>query len=502
MLNVLGHRRRCCDRVDRRLFLQAGGLGLFGLGLGDLLAARPAQAAGASAARLPSFGRAKSLIVLYLYGAPSQMDTLDPKPDAPVETRGEFGSIATSVPGIHVCEHLPRIARQLHRLTLVRSMTHSYNNHAVAYTLSGIPFSEPAIEALAREPRHWPYFGSVLDYLWTHAADSDRSLATPHNVYLPWPLNSRTNNRMHGGLHAAWLGGQYDPIIPEFVGEATRAEGFPSADGDAAIRSHFDPHDGITPESTFRFGASQLEHGLTLDRLDRRRTLLEQLDVGRRRLAGSIEGFDRLQQAAFDVISSPGVSTALDVTREDASLREQYGYTLFGQGVLAARRLIETGVRIVTVFWDEYGPVNTAWDTHTNNFPRLKEGLCPTLDRVYPALLDDLEQRGLLDETLVLLISEHGRTPQVSAKPGGGREHWSGAYCGVFAGAGVPGGQVVGSTDKQGGYPTSRPLNPKDILATVYHLLGVEPHRTTTPDRLGRPMHLLPHGDVVDELLG
>jgi hypothetical protein len=505
MINLPGKPNSRGQRIPRRRFLQVGGLGLYGLTQSDLLRSVAAETTSAdpSSRGDPSrgLGRAKRVIVLYLYGAPSQMDTLDPKPDAPVETRGEFGTISTSLPGITICEHLPRIAQVMHRTTLIRSMTHPYNNHAVAYTLSGIPISEPAIEANAREPRHWPYVGSVLEYLWARDGDAAHRLAIPPNMYLPWPLNSRTNNKMHGGLHAAWLGGRYDPVIPEFHGRATRDAGNPSADGDQAILSHFDPHDGITKESTFRFSAASLPPRFTLDRFDRRRSLLAQLDAQRRATAGRLDTFDSLQQAAFDMVASPGVVTALDVTREPEEVRERYGYTLFGQGALAARRMIEAGVRIVTVFWDEFGPVNTAWDTHSNNFPRLKQGLCPTLDQVYPALLDDLQQRGLLEDTLVMCISEHGRTPTVSDKPGGGREHWSGAYWGLFAGAGVPQGQVVGATDKQGGFPVERPLNPKDILATVYHLLGFDPHKTVTPDRLGRPHHLLPHGDMVDELI-
>ena len=158
-------------------------------------------------------------------------------------------------------------------------------------------------------------------------------------------------------------------------------------------------------------------------------------------------------------------------------------------------------MRVVTVYWDEYGPANTGWDTHVNNFPRLKRGLCPTLDQVYSALLEDLDQRGMLDSTVVLLLSEHGRTPKIGRKPGGGRKHWSHAYCGLFAGAGIRRGQVIGGTDKQAGYPVNRPITPKDILATLYHLMGVDPYITTTSDRQGRPRHLLPSGDLVHEML-
>ena len=240
---------------------------------------------------------------------------------------------------------------------------------------------------------------------------------------------------------------------------------------------------------------------MTLDRLDRRRSLLEQLEQQRRQLEGPARGFDQQRQAAFGLMASPRLGHALDVTREPLAVREKYGFTLFGQGVLTARRLVEAGARVVTVFWDEFGPVNTAWDTHANQFPRLREGLCPTLDRVYAALLADLEQRGLLEETLVLLSTEHGRTPKLTRVPGGGRDHWSYAYWGMLAGAGVRRGTVLGATDRRGGYVLDRPVSPKDILATVYHLLGFDPHKTFVTDRLGRPMNLLPHGEVVSELL-
>jgi len=218
-------------------------------------------------------------------------------------------------------------------------------------------------------------------------------------------------------------------------------------------------------------------------------------------LGSVVNTFDQCRDLAFAMIATPKVAQALDVTRESLSVREKYGYTLFGQSALAARRLIETGVKAVTVFWDTWTDNNASWDTHHNHHPRLKDGLCPKLDQILPAFLDDMDQRGLLDDTLVMVISEHGRTPTLGNSPGGAREHWSGAYWGMFFGAGIKTGQVIGSTDREGGYPTSCPTDPKDILATMYHLLGFDPHLTTVPDRLNRPMHIIPHGDVVRALL-
>lgn len=516
MLTILGNVTRCCDGISRRTFLRAGGLGTLALAATGLPESTAAERKRPPRQSLGGFGKAKSIIVLHLYGSPSQMDTLDPKPDAPLEARGEFSTIATKLSGVRVCEHLPRIAAMLDRVTLVRSMTHKYPTHCVAYNLSGVP------ENPERDVRgHWPFYGSLLDYLW----DRDKARqprGVPRNVCLPWPLHSHSGNKSHRGLHAAWLGKQWESVIAEFDGMASREEGAPSADGNRAIRSRFDPFDGITPESTFRFTAPtlmsqapadgilhdvarsglELPREITLDRLDRRRSLLQQLEASRRALDNDGKGFERFRQTSFDMITSPKCSTALDVTREPRAVREKYGYTLFGQGALAARRMIEAGVRVVTVYWDEFGPVNTAWDTHANAFPRLKEGLCPTLDQVYPALIEDLRTRGLLDETLVLLVSEHGRTPKVSKVPGGGREHWSYAYWGMFAGAGIRRGAVIGATDRQGGYPSDRPINPKDVLATAYHLLGFDAHKESTQDREGKPVALLPYGEVIPEMLG
>ncbi len=504
MLSVLGNPQQFCNGMNRRHFLQVGGIGALGLSLADLLQAQETSSS--------SFGKAKSIVVLHLYGSPSQMDTFDPKPDAPAEARGEFKTIPTRMPGVRVCEHLPRIAGLLDRTALIRSMTHPYPTHGVAYTLSGIPVNPE------RDVRgHWPFYGSVLDYLWANE-HARQPAGVPRNMCLPWPLHSHSANKSHRGLHAAWLGRQWETIYAEFAGQATRAEGAPSADGNTAIRSKFDPHDGITAASTFRFtvptvlsqapadgilheiGRSgvELPTGVPHDRLTGRRDLLKQFDSEQ---VSNTGGLNRFRQMAFDMILSPKCANALDVTREPRAVRDKYGLTLFGQGCLAARRLIEAGVRVVTVYWDEFGPANTGWDTHANNFPRLKEGLCPTLDQVFPTFLDDLEQRGLLEETLVILTSEHGRTPKLANVTGGGRDHWSYAYYTLLTGAGIKRGTVVGATDRQGGYPIDRPINPKDVLATMYHLLGFDPNEVTIPDREARPKYLLPYGEVIPEVL-
>ena len=427
------------------------------------------------------------------------MDTLDPKPDAPVERRGEFGTIPSSLVGVRVCEHLPRIASILDRVCLVRSMTHSSNNHAVSVALSGLSKSLPVIEANRADPQHWPYFGSVLEYLWNQQAKPGDGNGLPSNVILPWPLNARTDPS-RWSPHAAWLGSAFNPVYPVFRGEGSREIGNPTASGPNAIRSRFDPYDGVTSPSTFVFDGSELPADVSGVRFEDRLQLLAKTDM-RVATEEPASAFRRQQHAAGRMIGDPRLSRAVDVTRESQKVREKYGMTLFGMEALAARRLIEAGVKVVTAFWDDYSFGNNAWDTHYNHFPRLKEGLCPIFDQVLPAFLDDMKQRGLLDETLVMVISEHGRTPVIANVTGGGRDHWSGAYWGMFFGAGIQTGQVIGETDKQGAFPTTRPIDPKDILATMYHLLGINASGTMIPDRTNRPTHLLPHGSVVPELL-
>jgi hypothetical protein len=481
MLRILGSAKRLCDGLTRREALCAGGLGLFGLGLADLARLRETQAApGSRPAPAAGFGKAKACILLYLYGAPSQLETFDLKPDAPLDVRSQFKPIAASVPGVQICEHLPRTARVLHRGTLIRTMSHPYNIHSAAYALSGTPTTDIPMELNPRDGRHWPFFGSVLDYLG-HGRRRD----APTSVGLPWKFSSRSEPFRRGGPYGGFLGSGFDPVWGEFAGKATKS----------------DPYGGIDPAVRFRVSQPGVPE-LTLDRLNRRRSLLEQLEGERRRVGRLVaaRGFDRHQGMALSLMTSSRVQCALDVEREPRGLRERYGMTLFGQAVLAARRLIEGGVRLATVFWDEYKDANTAWDTHVRQVTRLKDELLPGFDLAYSALLDDLHDRGLLDETLVVVMSEHGRTPKLNKEPGGGREHWSGAYCGMLAGGGVRAGAVVGTTDRIAGYPKDNPVSPKDVLATIYHLLGVDPN-THIHDREGPPVALVPQGKALPALL-
>ena len=485
MLRILGSNKRLCDGLTRRDLLQAGASGLLGLSLADLT--KPAaQATGSSRPR--HHGRAKNVILLYLYGAMSQIDTLDPKPDAPAEIRGPFGSIASSIPGVRIGSPLPLLASRLDRVTVVRSMTHPVPIHNVANTVTGIRQTDIPMELNQRDPRHWPFFGSVLDYLETAQGSSAASLI-PRNVIVPWRQSTNAPAK-RAGFFGGFLGPRYDPTAIEFQGRGTLASSLEPNN----------PYCGIDLGSSFNFPATALLPEITLDRFRGRRSLLDQLGEQQRHLTrtSAAQGYDELQQIALGLCDSQTLPGALRLEREPVALRERYGRHLFGQSALLARRLIEAGSRIVTVLWDEFVENNSAWDTHNNLTRRLGSELCPGFDQAFAALLDDLDQRGLLDETLVLCLTEHGRTPRPEGTDG--RNHWSGVYSILLAGAGVKQGNIVGASDRQGAFVRNRPVDPKDILRTVYHLMGVDADRTI-PDRQSRPIPLVDGGQVVPEIL-
>jgi Protein of unknown function (DUF1501) len=507
MLRILGSSRRLCDRVSRRDVLRIGSVGFGSLALGDLLALQKAQAANVGGS---TFGRAKRIILLYLYGAAAQHETFDPKPAAPAEIRGEFRPIATAVPGVSIGEHLPKIAKIADRVTLLRSMTHPYNIHSAAYTLTGIDRVDIPMELNPYDTRHWPFFGSVLEYVAEAASfggDADSAhrgkREVPSNIALPYLFSSRCPEFDRGGPYGGFLGRTYNPVWTEFEGKSSRTVKRWRGDQDNVVP---DPYAGVTPESRFVIRqAGQLQPGVTLDRLNRRRSLLNQLDSARRRIDSSpaTKSLDRYQQMAWSLITSQKLRDALDVGREKPAVRERYGMTLFGQATLAGRRLLEAGATLVSVFWDEYGPANTAWDTHFNHYERLKGELLPGLDGALSALIGDLEQRGMLDDTLVMCLTEHGRTPKITLNTprGVGREHWSNVYSNLLAGGGIARGKVIGSSDREGAFVKSDPVSPKDVLCTMYHLMGVDPHRTLT-DNLGRRLPLVYGGKVLRQALG
>lgn len=500
MLNILGSPTRLCDGITRRHMLQAGGAGVLGLGLSDLVASKAlarATETGAAAGNTKTFGKAKNCIILFLYGSPSQLETFDPKPEAPADIRGPFKTVASKLAGVHLSEHLPRTAGMLDKVALVRSMSHEFPIHGVAHALTGIDRVDVAMELNRHDPRHWPTMGSVMEYLDEQDHPGQPPAAVPRNIQLPWEISSRSAPHKRGGSLAGFLGARYNPVVFEFTGKSTSKTTYRPDD----------PFGGITPDCRFSLStptASAEQVDVTLDRLDRRRRLLEQFERSQRHLADTRAGetLDRFQQMAFSVITSPTVHTALDLSKEPAAVRERYGYHLFGQSTLLARRMIEAGTRLATVFWDEYGQSCGAWDTHEKAESRLKNELCPGFDQAFTALIEDLESRGLLDETLVIVMGEHGRTPQPEKRDGNpdGRGHWSRAYSALFAGAGISPGQVVGQSDAEAAWVRERPVSPKDVLRTAYHLLGVDAERTV-PDRLGRPYPLVSGGEIVRELL-
>lgn len=503
MLRILGSPKKLCDGLTRRDMLWAGGLGMLGLGLDGFFRHQEAQASAPPRAHQGSFGKAKNCILLFLYGSPSQLEWCDQKPDAPVEVRGELGSIRSRLPGCDVCELFPNMARVMDRMTVVRSMTHPHPIHGVAYAVTGTPTIDVPMELNPRDGRHWPFIGSVVSYLEQNGGSAPRPRhAVPTNIALPFPMSSRRVGEVpRAGPYAAFLGGAYNPIWTEFRGEPTRT--ITKTLGTQVVEVP-EPYVGISGDSRFALAdAAAVSGDLTLDRLDRRRSLLEQFD--RARAAGdaseATRSLDRYRTMAYDLIGTTRVQQALDVTREPWPLRQSYGMTLFGQASLAARRLVEAGSKFVTVFWDEYGLAGSGWDTHWEHYPRMRNELCPGLDMALHGLINDLDARGILDETLVLVLSEHGRTPRLNSARGGGRDHWSQAYTILMAGGGTARGRVVGRTDRIGGTVTDRPVSPKDILATTYHLLGIDPE-TLLRDRTGRPLPLVQGGAVVGEAIG
>jgi len=403
---------------------------------------------------------------------------------------------------LDVCELLPHMAQVMDKVTVLRSVSHPYPVHGVAYATTSIPRIEIPMELNPRDPAHWPFIGSVVDFVDRgHGGPMAAQPEIPRNMVLPWAFSSqRVGEVPRAGPYGGFLGQAYDPIFTEFVGQATRKAQKTLAD---KVWDDLEPYRGVTPESRFRLGGvSNLAPGLTFDRLDRRRTLLEQFEETRRSedAQASRLGVDRHRAMAYSLLGSDKLRKAFDLDDEAPETRSLYGMTLFGQASLTARRLVEAGGRFLTVFWDEYGLAGTGWDTHWDHFPRMKDELLPGLDRTLSGLLIDLDRRGLLDETLVVCLSEHGRTPKLSLGKGGGRDHWSRCYSVLMAGGGIARGRVVGRSDKIASDPLEHRVSPKDVLATIYHLLGIDLNTMLT-DRQGRPLALVPDGEVITEAL-
>lgn len=497
MLRVLSNGSRLCDGITRRDLLQAGGMSMMGLSLADILAMQQVQASEpAFTVQTKSFGKAKNVLILFLYGSPPHLDLWDMKPDAPEDIRGLYKPVRTNNPDIDLSPLLPRMGKWMNKVSTVRSLTHEWPLHTVAYTLTGMGQTDLALETNPRDPRHWPYFGSLVDYIDTQRR---RAEGLPDN---PVPTNLILPHRFtRPGPQPHWLGTRWAPTTASWEGKSTGADPFG--------QGRENPYGGITPETKFQFMPGQTARNITVDRLSRRRSILGQFDDQRRMLDDSDEAqaWSRSQQLAMNLLTSEKLRNAMNIQAEPMSVRESYGMTLFGQATLAARRLIEAGGRVVTVFWDEYNLTNAAWDTHVFLKNRLETELCPGFDMAFNALLRDMTDRGLLKDTLVCVLTEHGRTPKFNkgydgAGPqgGGGRDHWAGSYTNFFVGAGIKEGAVIGKTDDQGMFPADKPTSPKDVLATIYHLLGIDPE-TTVLDPQQRPIPLVEHGTVMKDLL-
>ncbi len=449
--------------MDRRSFVCAGAAGVVGFGLPTRAASGTSRRSGSSADE--TAGSARSVLLVLLSGGPSQLETFDLKPDAPVEIRGEFQPIPTATPGLFLCEHLPRLAQRSERLTVVRSMSHPEHNHLLAthVVLTGRPTPIPRGGSdldRVQSRDDFPNYAAALDYIRPRADGLPTGVSLP-NYFIEGPLT-------WPGQHAGFLGVRHDPW-----------------------QINQDPND-----PRFRVDSLSLPEHVSGGRLLSRRDLLQQLEHAAADGSAS-NAFDDQQDVAFSLLTSSRVGEAFEVHREAAETRDRYGRNKFGQSLLLARRLVEAGVPVVQA---AMGIVQT-WDTHVDNWGRLKTRLLPELDQGLSALLDDLAASGRLEETLVVVMGEFGRTPRVSTLPGQtipGRDHWAHAYSLLFAGAGVCGGHVVGATDAIAAYSLTRTWSPADLCTTVFAALGVDAHAEVR-DRLGRP-HALLNGRVMEPI--
>ncbi len=476
MLSILDQSGPPADRVSRREWLRVGGLGALGVALpdvlraGDVPAPRPGPTPKLAGDLGSTFGKAKNVIYLWLQGGPPQHETFDPKPDAPSEIRGPFRPIATNVPGIRFCELLPRTGRHADKLAVIRSLSTRNDNHDVSgyWLLTGYPYGPGSARQI--KPSDWPYFGSLVKML-----KPSQKLPALSAVWIP-DVMRLNDNVTPAGQTAGFLGKRWEP--ERFV-------------GDPAVPDYHVQGLGLTGD-------------LTRIRVDRRRHLLSQLDrsFAQARRGEAVETWDRLAQQAFDLVTSGKARAAFDLGRETEQTRDRYGRYTWGQSCLLARRLIEAGARLVHVNWarepGDSAVDNPLWDTHAQNADRLQDVLCPMFDVTFDALLTDLAGRGLLDETLVVVVGEFGRTPRIN--PQGGRDHWGHVFSMALAGAGIRGGQVIGASDKNGAYPVTDPVRGGDLTATLFHLLGIEPGGVFL-DKTHRP-HPLTQGEPIRAALG
>lgn len=473
------------SQFSRRSILQAGALGLLGLEMGTVGALQAASTAG---------GSAKSVIFIFLSGGLSQLDSFDMKPDSPIETRGEFQPIATRTPGIQVCEHLPKLAQHSDKWALVRSVTHRSNEHNEAHTmmLTGRSMLPPGYNANKPQPTDWP---SVTATVGRMTRSQSRSL--PSAVVVPQRLlNMNQGGVIIPGQFAGLMGSAHDPWFIE--ASPYRGGDVKGAYPDLAYRRRTEKL--VRDDSKFQAPVIELPEGMTKGRMRRRAELLETIQNQQRQLdrAAGVQNFDRYRQSVASLLTDAKVRRAFDVTKADEATLDRYGRNLFGWTLLMSRRLLDAGVTLVQA---NLGNFNT-WDLHGGIFKISKDWLYPPADQAIAALLEDLSESGQLEDTLVVVASEFGRTPKIFTLPKvyktAGRDHWGAVQTVMFAGGGIRGGTVVGSSDRIGAYPASNPQRPEDFAATIYHALGL-PHTAAWRDETGRPNHIY-HGRPILDL--
>lgn len=463
------------SRIPRRELLRIGGLSLLGLTAADLsrLRARAANDA------LRAGRRQNACVFLFLFGGPSHIDLWDMKPEAPNEIRGAFKPAATCVPGIQLCEHLPFVAGVMDKICLLRSMTHHMNVHgpACSQIFTGREyFGPPTTDQASRED--WPSLSAMATRYGSTRA------GLPPAVVLPWYLQFPGQPKRIAGQTGGRMGEQHNAFLVE--GDFARAD--------------------------FQIEGLELTADVPWPRIAGRRELLRTLGsstVSAAEPGSTKAAFDLHRNAVYSLLETK-TSEALELAREPLATRERYGQTTAGQSLLMARRLVEAGVSLVTVNWQDetkIDGVNTCWDTHQDNFPKLKNLLCPIFDRAFSALVTDLYERGLMDTTLVVALGEFGRTPKIgqftqsSNTKATGRDHWPHAFTALLAGGGVRGGQAYGQTTRSGGYVADKPVTPADLSATILHHLGIDAGLEYEDDFQHR-QHQLSDGRVVKELFG
>lgn len=461
------------NRIPRRPFLQAAGAGLFGLTVPKLLQAEAVSGQPA---------RARAVIFILLFGGPSQLETFDLKPNAPEKIRGPFRPISCRTPGLLISEHLPQLAAISDKYTVVRTMSHSFNDHSGGghYIQTGKRWHVPIGQGFNATPQDQPAIGSVADRQLRSGDDLPGYFVLPNSL---GRLQEFATRLRRPGEYGGWLGRGADPLTTAVDKKDNKDNPYWRDCSDSELTYSIE---GLLPPRE-----------LTVGRLDDRGSLLQQFDQLRRDLdrPAAFAAYDRFQQRALALVASEKTRQALDITREQAPLRDRYGRNMFGQSCLMARRLVEAGARYVTVHYD--CPDGYGWDSHIHS-EDVKNQLLPTFDRGLSSLLVDLDERGMLDETLVVALGEMGRTPQPTGN--WGRNHWSTLFPAVLAGGGIRRGGLYGESDKNAEYALTRPTGPEDLAATIYDSLGIDPD-LRLPDAQGRPVPINEGGQVLRELL-